>query len=760
MENETISKGEDKMNRYDSLRSEVRQFCSDSAQNGLCSDPEQQAALKRITDRLDEISQAHPEFDAMKMRRVYYDFLPDMIPVKIFLNAPFYFAVGINGGWGASPAQWFFRKFSAEILHGNVPPEKLSVFDARRSAKFILCCGPYVDQVHHMPPLRRILQSGFKGVYEEVLAELKKTDHPEERDFLETAAAGLEAIHAIQLKFCDQARELGTSPDLTGPQQKFMCMAAAGAESCPWEPPKTFFEGLNLLLFVREILSLTDSLAIFALGRPDAMLNDLYEADLAAGRITKEDAYDLISRFLVICDAHYDGEKTVTGYCDHELEQPVTVGGCDENGNPVYNDLTKFIIHAHRENDLIFPKTHCRISAASPKEYLLELAADVWNGRCVHTLFNDDTIIPGLRKQGKTLEQARSYYCAGCWNGYVDSIENVDDANYYSLARVLEAMIYQDPGQKEKFGFDFEALDDCLSAEEIRDRVCRNIIGFMRSFLADYAKYGSLFSQISPHPAYSACLEGCIANRKDETRGGARFSGRVIVLAFLANVVDSILAIKRVCFDQKICPLPTFLDAVRDNWKNAEDLRQEAMKAHYWGDGSAESMELGKRLLEKIRSAADDLKNERGGGFYFSIWIYREFRYWGEIMRALPDGRHDGDYLSQALNPSEFRNREEITTTLNALACLDYTDFASSNINLTFDRENISPEILEAIFRTFAEKKLQLLQPNCFSRGELEDAVIHPEKHHNLIVKVCGFSARFVVLSPEWQKAVMSRYRY
>lgn len=748
------------MNQYGNLRSEVRNFCSDSAQNGLCNDPKQRAALKKISERLNEISLAHPEFDAMKMRRAYYDLLPDAIPVKIFLNSPFYFSVGINGGWGDSPARWFFLKFSDEVLRKNVPSKDLAVFTERRAGKFILCCGPYVDQIHHMPPLHRILQSGFKGVYEETLAELKRTESPQEKEFLETAAAGLEAVHAIQLKFRDEAVKLCSSFGLTEQQRKFMTMAAAAAERCPWEPPRTFFEGLNLLLFVREILSLTDSLAIFALGHPDAMLNDLYQSDLAEGRITREEAYDLISRFLVISDSHYDGEKTVTGYSDHELEQPVTVGGCDKNGKTVYNDLTKFIIRAHRENDLVFPKMHCRMSAESPKEYLLELATDVWNGRCVHTLFNDDTIIPGLCKQGKSMEQSRTYYCAGCWNGYVDSVENVDDANYFSLARVLEAMIYQDPGQNEKFGFSFDALDNCISVEEIRDLVCRNIIGFMRSFLTDYAKYGKLFSEISPHPAYSACLDGCIASRKDETQGGARFSGRVIVLAFLANVVDSVLAMKHVCFDKKICTLPVFLDAVRNNWKDAENLRQEAIKAHYWGDGSEESAELGKCLLEKIRSSADGLKNERGGRFYFSIWIYREFRFWGEIMRALPDGRYDGDHLSQALNPSEFRNREEITTTLNALSCLDYTDFASSNINLTFDRENVSPEILEAVFRTFSEKKLQLLQPNCFSREELEDAVIHPEKHHNLIVKVCGFSARFVSLSPEWQKVVMSRYRY
>ena len=149
------------MKKYAELRAEVRRFCSDAAQCGLCNDLEQQAAFRRITARLDEISTAHPEFDAMKMRRAYYDLLPEAIPVKLFRDAPFYFAVGINGGWAVSPGQWFFGKFG-KVIEENVPPQDLAVFGARRKAKFILCCGRFVDRVHHMPPLRRILKTEIK----------------------------------------------------------------------------------------------------------------------------------------------------------------------------------------------------------------------------------------------------------------------------------------------------------------------------------------------------------------------------------------------------------------------------------------------------------------------------------------------------------------------------------------------------------------------------------------------------------------------
>ena len=229
---------------------------------------------------------------------------------------------------------------------------------------------------------------------------------------------------------------------------------------------------------------------------------------------------------------------------------------------------------------------------------------------------------------------------------------------------------------------------------------------------------------------------------------------------FLANLIDSLSAIKTLCFERKTCTLQELLTAVRNNWKDAEALRSAVLSAPYWGDDSETTTSLARFFLDGILRDTGDLKNERGGPYTFSIWIYREYRYWGERMRALPDGRFDGDTLSQALNPSHFRNREEITTTLNALGRLDSGKFLSTNTNLTFDREHTTPELLEAVFRIFAAKGLPLLQPNCCSREELLDAQKHPEKHPNLIVKVCGFSARFVALEPEWQEEILKRKRY
>ena len=112
-------------------------------------------------------------------------------------------------------------------------------------------------------------------------------------------------------------------------------MIADSAKRCPWEPPETFYEGLNTFWFLREIPALLDGLSAFSIGHPDAMLIDLYRKDLAEGRLTGEEASELIRQFLLIADCHYDSFSLVHEYCDHELEIPLTLGGCDGDGNEI-----------------------------------------------------------------------------------------------------------------------------------------------------------------------------------------------------------------------------------------------------------------------------------------------------------------------------------------------------------------------------------------------------------------------------------------
>ena len=133
--------------------------------------------------------------------------------------------------------------------------------------------------------------------------------------------------------------------------------------------------------------------------------------------------------------------------------------------------------------------------------------------------------------------------------------------------------------------------------------------------------------------------------------------------------------------------------------------------------------------------------------------------YWGLQTKATPDGRRTGDRLAQGFSPSEYRCKSGVTTVINAVGSFPHECLYASNANLTFDRTAMNEKFWAAVLRVYCEKGAHMIQPNCNSVEELLDAQKHPERHQNLIVRVCGFSARFIALSKRWQDEIIARHR-
>lgn len=750
---------------YAAMRKELRAFYPDECHD-TCRSPVYAAVDAAIRKEVTEYAAKHPDYDAYELRRVCYRAMRRHFRPFLFRSSPFYCEAGENGGWVLRRATSrivnnLCRRFYVE--KGLFPEEAQKRQHERARQHYAFCCGPMVDDMHHVPAFHRIFTKGFSGVRADVEKALAgcPADDVKGRRFLETALEGIDTIHALQLKFADEAERLLASGE-PGWNRRFLERIAESARRCPWEPPRTFYEGLNLLWFIREIPSYVDALASYSLGRPDAWLIDLYRKDIAEGRLTRAEAEDLVSRWMIISDCHYDGMITVDGGDDHEAEMPVTLGGCDAEGRPVWNELTRMFIERHKACDLVFPKLHVRCGSDTPRECFETIAGQLIDGHAVFALFNDRPAIDGFVRHGIPLERARDYVACGCWDGNVDTCSDADVANYMSAMRPMEAMIHRNPEEEGRLSWKVEPMDAAADFEEVKAIYLRNLLSALNAATDDYTRYGKSAAEVLPHPAYSACLDGCLERRRDTTDGGTFFRPRVVTLAFTPNVVDSLCAIRKVCFEDRLATLPEFLDAVRSNWSGprGEELRAAAMSAPYWGDDSDASSGLMRWLFESVAADYRDRKNDNGGPYVLSGWVYREFLYWGLKMKATPDGRRDGDRLAQGLAPSEYRCREGVTTVINAVSRFPHEALYASNVNLTFEKEGMKPETLGAIFHAFfSGNGPHLLQPNCNSVEELLDAQIHPERHRNLMVKVCGFSARFIALSRRWQDEIIRRHR-
>ena len=737
------------------LRQELRAFYPPGYCRLECQSPEQTNSVAEIRRELEAWCAVHPDFDALDVRRESYLAMRRHFVPFVFTNSPFYFEAGVNGGWsGARPARIVNSLCGRFYKEKNLVPDEAFVLKYNRTREnLMLCCGPFVDDMHHVPPMRRVLEKGFRGIREEVAAALEKcpADDPKGRKELETALVGLDTIHEIQLKFHEAAKARGDAR-----------MIESSAR-CPWEPPRTFYEGLNTLWFVREIVGYVDGVNIFALGRPDAWFIDMYRREIAAGSLTEAEARDLVSRFLVIADCHEADSTPLVSYDDQEAEIPLTLGGCDENGEPVYNELTKMFLDAHLACDCVYPKLHVRVGTNSPREYLEHIGAQLCKGHAVFTVFNDDRLVKQFADEGFASKDARNYIGCGCWNGYVDSMQDVDGANYVSILKILACTIHRDAELERRCGLELDPIDNVKSFEELRETVYGNYVRFLRSLMCEYTRYGRSSAQVFPHPVYTMCMVGGTESRRDTTDGGltGRQRPKELTLGFIGNVVDSLLAIDKVCFRDRVCSVREFLDAVRANWKGERNrrLRALAMEAPYWGDNSEASVGLMSYFMRRTYDDVRGFTTDQGGFYRLAIFTYREFMYWGAKTKATPDGRFDGDRLAQGFSPSEFRCKEGATSVMNAIGRLPNECLYECNANLTFDGSVMTPELMGAVLAVFAEKGSHLMQPNCNSVEQLLDAQKHPELHRDLIVRVCGFSARFTSLSKRWQDEVIARHR-
>ena len=754
---------------YRPMRRELRAYYPDECHERM-RDPDVSNSFARIWSDVAAWFAAHPDADALDVRRENYRAMRRHHRPIIFRESPFYFESGVAGGYavrdvpGACAPGNVTRLLCKRFYHDRsfVPDEEFRVLGERSSQRYSYICGPFVDQIHNMPPFRKILENGFGGMkakVEKALAECPAWDR-EGRRYLEVMLEGFDTVHHIQLAFKAEA-ERRLSSAQTPRERQWLERIAASAARCPWEPPRTFFEGLNALWFCRETFGYVDGLSCFSLGRPDAWLIDLYRKDLADGTLSAEEGCDLVRRFMIQAECHHDGLRPVNGYVDHEMETPLTLGGCNARGEPVWNELTRMFLAEHRKMDVVFPKLHLRYAKDSPAAYLETVAKLVLEGHCVFAMFNDDTHIAGFLKDGYPIERARDYEGVGCWEGAVSSSTDIQFANYTSVITPFVAAIYRNPEAERRARVTIEPFEGCATIEELKRRALGNYLRYVRDLLSTYTRYGRFFSKVSPRPLYSACLDGCLERRRDEFDMGLRFQPRSITLGFLANVVDSICAIDKVVFRDRFCTLDEYLAAVRSNWAGVrgEAIRAEALKAPYWGDNSPESNGLMQWWISSISDGFAGFTTDQGGPIKLACLIYREFLYWGGETPATPDGRRAHDRFAQGFAPSEYRCKSSMTDVFNAIGSLDHTRLWASNANLMFDGSGLTPETLAGVFRVYAKKGAHLLQPNCTDVATLLDAQVHPERHMDIIVKCCGFSARFVALSPRWQREIIERHR-
>jgi formate C-acetyltransferase len=303
---------------------------------------------------------------------------------------------------------------------------------------------------------------------------------------------------------------------------------------------------------------------------------------------------------------------------------------------------------------------------------------------------------------------------------------------------------------------DFKSFDDLLSAF---DKQLGFIIDKAVTCVNDY---DNLRVAGRRFPMMSLFIEDCIAAGEDICSGGARYNLTGMIVAGIPNAINSLAAIKHCVFDTGNLTMNEVIAALNDNFIGHDHIRQQLLRAPKWGNGDDDTGTIGRNITNRIYSHLSVYTNARGGRWQAALYSFVENQLMGQTLAATPDGRCKGDILTRNLNPTWGTDREGPTAVLQSLAHIDFTQFPNGGtLDLRFDPKPFLTKQGQSAFiaflKGFVELKVMQMQISMVDTETLLIARQHPENWSNLMVKVAGYSARFIDLSEIEKDEIIGR---
>ena len=582
------------------------------------------------------------------------------------------------------------------------------------------------------PDYEGILRDGLGVRKTEVEDRLKDESLTEDqRLFLNAAHASLEAVQDFIKKYRDCARNSGLDD------------MAKTLDAIHTASPATLYEALQLLRIVHFALWESDCYHN-TLGRFDQYIYPFYRSDIACGRLTQKEAYELILEFFLMCNKDSD---LYVGMQQGDNGQSIVLGGRDREGNYLFNEVSEMCLRASCELNLIDPKINLRCDAKTPLE-VFKLGAELTKrGLGFPQYDNDDVVIPGLLKLGYSPEDAYNYVVAACWEFIIPKngmeIPNIDAL---SFAEIVSKAV-------EELGR-FETYDDFYSYVDGQIK---------KECLRITSAHDNLY--IAPAPFLSTIMGGTIEKARDISEGGNSNNYGVHGTG-LSTAADSLAAIKKLYFDEKSISLDELSEALRNDFVGYEtlqdQLRDEAPKMGL-DDDKADA--VGTALLDSFAAGLRGIRNERGGIWRAGTGTAMYYIFHAKDLPATPDGRNAGEVLPANFTPSMFLRQKGPVSVMRSFSKPHLEDAINGGpLTIELDesifRSDETVEKLAMLIRSYVRMGGHQLQLNTLNKEKLLDAKKHPELHKNLIVRVWGWSGYFVELDECYQDHVIERIKY
>jgi len=536
----------------------------------------------------------------------------------------------------------------------------------------------------------------------------------------------------------------------------------------PARAPRDFWEALQAYWFTHvAVVSELNTWDSFCPGRLDQNLYPFFKSDLESGRLTREEARELLQCLWVKFNNQPAPPKvgvTAAESATYTDFANINNGGLKPDGSDGVNDLTYLILDVIDEMRLLQPSSNLQLSKKSPDRFLKRGLEIVRKGWGQPSIFNADAVVEELVRQGKSIEDARCGGTSGCVETGNFGKEAYILTGYFNLPKVVEITLNDgtDPRTGKKIGIQtgdprgFQTYDELVSA-------------FRRQlhYLIDVKVRGNnlierLYATYMPAPFLSVLIDDCIAEGRDYNNGGPRYNTTYIMGVGPGSCTDALAAIRHHVFDRKDLSMPDLLEALAANFEGHERTRLLLWnKSPKYGNDDDYADGILSDVFNAFYDEVNGRPNTKGGRYRVNYLSTTCHVYFGSVTGATADGRRAGEPLSDGISPVQGADRKGPTAVVKSAARMDHLRTGGTLLNQKF-----TPKVLEGqngidqlahLVRAYFKLDGHHIQFNVVTAETLRDAKAHPEKHRDLIVRVAGYSDYFCDLTDSLQDEIIAR---
>ncbi|MBI9102709.1 MAG: formate C-acetyltransferase/glycerol dehydratase family glycyl radical enzyme [Spirochaetales bacterium] len=628
-------------------------------------------------------------------------------------------------------------------------------------------------QGHICPDTVKWLRVGPAGLEEEA-GQLLKTAKEEKKgveilEFYEAVIISLRGARQFIRRYADLAENMTQKKDGNSEELREIariCRKLADGA------PESFHEALQALWFLNVILHMESNASSFSPGRADQYLYSYWKKDMESGRLDYGRSLELLEALWLKFNqiVYLRNSNSAKYFAGFPIGFNIAIGGQDASGGDSSNELSFLMLKAQDHLGLPQPNLSARLFAGSEEDFILACSRVIGKGSGMPQIFNDESIIPALKAQGIRDEDARNYAIVGCveLTTHGNSL-GWSDAAMFNLVKALELTLNNGKCllSGDQLGLDLGNLESYNSFQELENAYKIQLDHFIDRMMVMCGKVDRIHAEVVPSSFLSSVIEGCLDSGKDVTAGGAVYNLSGIQAIQVANLADSLAAVKQLVYDDKAVSAGELLAALRENYQGHEILRQRVLnKVPKYGNDIDWVDEIGAKWVEYFASRMGDFTNARGGRYHTGLYTVSAHIPMGHNVGASPDGRIAKDPLADGgVSAMYGRDINGPTALLKSVSKINPSNGSNGTLlNMKFLPEFfMTPQGVmkfAQFLRTFVKLHINHIQFNVLRREDLEVARQNPEQYKGLTVRVAGYTAYFVELSGDLQEEIIARTSY